>query len=427
DLLEILTGILDYVRSENFDGSLQRLTFPLRAFMERTCAAYRQAAVGKGLEFDLDVQDDETIETDPDRLDRVVGIILGNAIKFTDSGSVRVRASIERREGNVPHLVVSVRDTGAGIPAQDQELVFESFAKSTLPDQAPIRGAGIGLALARNITMVLGGELRMSSEAGTGSEFSVIVPAAAPVKASIGEAGRYTVLIVDDNEVNLEYMRTLVENAGFRVHVATSAAEAFRVLETHYVDAGLLDIRMPGFSGTELAKAIRAYAGPRYSPSMPLFAMTAQDIDAEQESLKLFERVFPKPTDIRQFSTALTNAMSNRENLSAAAFRSAYPPPGIGLSGAIARVQLDVDAALTALSLALSGTNDTRVDIRAEAALLSSAFHRFSCSGGAEFVRLFVEHYANEDRDVLVGLLDRIKGMLETGITALRPLVDDEA
>ena len=417
-LLEILTGILDYVRSENFEASIQRLSFPLVAFMERTCGQYRKEAEAKGLAFSMNVESDEVIESDPDRLGRVVAILVDNAIKYTAGGSVSVAAAMERREGNVPHLVVQVRDTGAGIALSDHEFVFKPFSRSDSREHAVVKGAGIGLALARNIVMVLGGELRMSSELGSGSVFTVIVPAASPVKAAVGEAARYTVLVVDDNEVNLEYMRTLLENSGLRVHCASSAAQAFTILESRYVDAGLLDIQMPVCSGTELARAIRAYAGSRYSPSMPLFAMTAQDRDTIEDAETLFHDVFPKPTDIRKLYAALAAAMAEREAISAAAFSSAFTSTGPGLSAAVGRIKLEVDGAMTALGLALAGTTDVRIDIRTEASILSQAFQRFLCKSGKELVTLFVEHYPDEDREVLSGLLERIRLMLATAISA---------
>ena len=416
ELLEILTGILDYVRSENFEASIQRLSFPLGAFMERTCAPYRKGAGSKGLDFSLDVGSDGIIESDPDRLGRVVGILVDNAIKYTSGGSVSVSAVIERREGNVPHLVVQVRDTGAGIAPANRETVFKPFSRSDPREHVVVKGAGIGLALARNIVMALGGELRMSSELGSGSVFTIIVPAASPEKAAVGEAARYTILVVDDNEVNLEYMRTLLENCGFRVHCASSAVQAFTILESRFVDAGLLDIQMPVCSGTELARAIRAYAGSRYSPSMPLFAMTAQDRDTIEDAETLFHDVFPKPTDIRKLSSTLAAAMAEREAVSATAFSSAFTSTGIGLGAAIDRIKLEVDAAMSALTLALAGTTDVRIDIRAEASMLSQAFQRFSCKPGKELVKLFVEHYADEDREVLSGLLERIRHMLATAV-----------
>ncbi len=413
-LLEVLNGILDYVRSENVEGAVQRLSFPLGPFLERTCSRYRVIAESKGLAFSLLAPEGETVESDPDRLQRALEILVDNAVRYTDSGAVEVAASVERRDGNVPHLRVRVADTGSGISPDERDAVFRPFSSSDAARRTTGRSGGAGLALAKNIVMVLGGEIRLESDRGKGSVFTVVMPASAPVSPVSVADRRYSLLIVDDNEVYLEYMHTLVENRGYRVHRAGGAAAAFRVLETRYVDAAILDIQMPGYSGIELAKAIRAYAGAKYSPSMPLFAMTAQD-DTALEAEPSFNRVFQKPTDISALSAALDEAMAARERESSMALASA----GIGRAGAMSRVRLEAEASISALSVALSGTSDARVDIRAEAAALESVFQRFACKSGLELARLFIEHYPDEDKTVLSGLLARMSRIVDAGLRSI--------
>jgi len=421
-LLDILSGILDYVRSESDDLAVRRVSFQLGPFLERACGPHRAAAEGKGLSFSVEADSGESVESDPDRLGRVVEILLDNAVRYTGSGSIRVTARIERLEGNVPHLIVHVADTGPGIADQDRERVFKPFSKTERALRDASGGSGVGLALARNIMQVLGGEVRLDSRHGAGCDFSLILPTASPVRAEPPGAADYTLLLVDDNEVNLEYMRTLVENRGYRVLSAESAAEAFRALEAHYVDACILDIQMPGYSGIELAKAIRAYAGPRYSPDMPLFAMTAHDTAALGEDAGLFAAVFPKPTDIARLSDAVVATMAEQDRAASAAFPMAFCATGFGRTAAVARMRLEVESAMTALTLALSGTSDARVDIRAEAASLSSVFNRFSCKPGQAKVRQFIEHYSDDDRDALRCLLERIGRILKEGIDAIANL-----
>lgn len=421
-LLDILNGILDYVRSESDVGAVRRVSFRLGSFMERACGPHRATAVGKGLSFSLEADSDESVESDPDRLGRVIEILLDNAVRYTDSGSIRVTARIERLEGNVPHLIVHVADTGPGIAAQDRERIFKPFSRAEHAARGGPGGSGVGLALARNIMQILGGEVRLDTGFGIGSDFSLILPTASPVRTEAAEAAGYTLLLVDDNEVNLEYMRTLVENRGFRVLCAESAAEAFRVLEAHYVDACILDIQMPGYSGIELAKGIRAYAGPRYSSDLPLFAMTAHDTAALGGDEGLFAAVFPKPTDIAKLSDTVIATMAEQDRVASSAFPMAFCATGFGRTAAVARMRLEVESAMTALILALSGTSDARIDIRAEAASLSSVFNRFSCKSGQAKVRLFIEHYADDDRDALRCLLDRIGRILGAGIDSIANL-----
>ena len=410
-LLDILTGILDYVRSEGSDVSIQRLSFPLKAFIEGLCATYRERARHKGLEFAVRIGQDENVESDPDRLGRAIGILLDNAVKFTSSGSVTVDARVERQEGNVPHVVVDVLDTGVGIVPEDRDRIFMPFTRVGQLRGAEARGAGIGLALARNLVRVLGGEIRMDSDPGKGSAFKLVVPSGAPRVGTPGShAESFVLLVVDDNEVNLEFMRTLMENAGFTVRTAASAPEAFRVLEERYVDAAILDIQMPGYSGIELGKAIRAYAGSRYSPSMPLFALTAHGPGELEGQEQVFHAVFNKPADLRRLLEGVSAAIRERETVSTAYFSAMYGGKRGERLVAVDTMLASVTEAVERLREALNG-GDGRIDVRAEANILMNTLQRFAHPAGMDLVRLFIEHYADEDRDLLESLLNRVAGM----------------
>lgn len=411
-LEDILGGILDYVRSEGGDPVMRRLDFPLGPFIEGLCFGPRNRAEAKGLRFELSSQAGQELNSDPDRLGRAISILLDNAVKYTTEGSIHVSAGIERASGNVPHLRVTVRDTGVGIRSEDREQIFSPFTRVGPLRGVESRGAGVGLALARNIVRVLGGEIRVDSSPGAGSAFSLIVPAGAPKATPFeGAAGSYVILLVDDNEVNLEFMRTLVENGGYKVRTAASASEAFRVLEERYVDAAILDIRMPGYSGVELAKAIRAYAGRRYDPSMPLFAMTAHGSEELADSLSVFREVFSKPLDMRRVLAAVKDALAEREALSLGDFNAQFARRRHERLGALDEIKQAGVRALKLLRQALADQSD-RVDVRAEADRLSGALRRFGGGAGPELVRLFTEYYGQEDRDLLEGLLNRAEAMI---------------
>ena len=237
--------------------------------------------MAKGIGFEVGAIPDETLRSDPDRLGRAFAAVLDNAVTFTERGKVRVDASIERREGNVPYLTLTVADTGPGILPEDQGRIFSPFVQLASP-YTKRGGAGIGLSLARNIVRALGGEVRLQSDVGRGSVFTH--PRAcgrSPGQAGTGqrpiERRAYRLLVVDDNEVNLEYMAAILANAGHRAVTAASGAEALRLLEEAPPDAAILDIQMPGMSGIELGRKIRDYAGDRYDPTLPLVALTAFD------------------------------------------------------------------------------------------------------------------------------------------------------
>ncbi|HUX37958.1 MAG TPA: ATP-binding protein, partial [Rectinemataceae bacterium] len=301
-LLELLGDILDFVRFENGSPSIHMVAFPFGAFVKRAVEAWAERARDKGLSFELASVEDMVLYTDPDRLGRAFSALLSNAISFTERGSIRVESSIETRSGNVPHLVLSVVDTGPGIAPADQARIFAPFVQLVSPYAKTAGGAGIGLSLARNIVRALGGEIRLTSEQGSGSRFTILVPAgeidsAGPALSFADDHRVLRLLVVDDNEINREYMAILLANAGHRMLLAGSGAEALRVLEETQPDAAILDIQMPGMSGIELGRKIRGYQGDRYDRQLPLVALTAFGPEEVTRSSSDFDRVFSKPAD----------------------------------------------------------------------------------------------------------------------------------
>jgi signal transduction histidine kinase/DNA-binding response OmpR family regulator len=304
-LLSLLGDILDFVRFETGGNTLRKFVFPLKGFIARTVEPYRAEAVAKGLAFDVGSLPDESVYSDPDRLGRALAALLDNAVSYTDRGTVRLETAIERRGGNVPYLLLTVSDTGIGIAPEDQGRIFAPFVQLQSPYNKK-GGAGIGLSLARNIVRALGGEVRLQSEPGRGSVFTILVPMGEPggiveekARDEAAPAGgrAYRLLVVDDNEVNLEYMAAILGNAGHKVDKASSGAEALKLAEERPPDAALLDIQMPGMSGIELERRMRAYAGSRYDAGLPIFALTAFDPQEVVDSGADFAGIFAKPFD----------------------------------------------------------------------------------------------------------------------------------
>jgi PAS domain S-box-containing protein len=382
-MMGTLDSMRDYVTSSEGNGSVRWMTFPFREFIEQECGLYRAKVESKGLRFSLSVERDDIVQSEPQRLGRVIGMVFEELLGRMASGEISLDASMEYRAGNVPHLVVRLAGKGGVVDSRESR-------------------EGIGVTLARNIVKTIGGEIRTEEGPEGGSAFTVMVPAARPVSNSFSAASRYTVLVVDDNEVNLEYTRTLLENYGYRVHCATGAAEALRILGNHFVDAALLDLRMPGTDGKELARIIRGYTGPRFSPDMPLFAMTAHGNGDVLDQDGLFLLIFPKPADILQLSSTLVEAMLKRECI----------PDDIPFIPSVEKIWLDAYSSLAALSRALSETSEMRVDVKAQVDILAARFGQLGCVYGQELVRLLGEHYAGEDRAVLAGLTDRMSRML---------------
>jgi PAS domain S-box-containing protein len=317
-LLSLLGDILDFVRFDTGSSSLRKFVFPLQGFVARTLEPYRLEAQAKGVDFQVGTVPEESILSDPDRLGRALGALLDNAVSYTDAGRISLEVGIEKRGGNVPHILFTVSDTGPGIAAEDQGRIFAPFVQLQSPFNKT-GGAGIGLSLSRSIVRALGGEVRITSELGKGSVFTILVPSGEP--SEIVESGEdeakdkavYRLLVVDDNEVNLEYMAAILGAAGHVVDKAESGAEALRLAEDRPPDAAILDIQMPGMSGIELEKRIRSYSGDRFDPLLPLLALTAFDSQEVSASGASFSSIFSKPFDAKLLAASLDKAVDEAE------------------------------------------------------------------------------------------------------------------
>jgi len=404
-LLAVLGDILDFVRFETGSGTLRQYSFPLGGFVERACEPYRKAAAAKGLAFEVAPAPRETVRSDPDRLGRALAALLDNAVSYTERGTVRVESSIERRSGNVPYLTLSVSDTGAGIAPEDQGRIFAPFVQLASP-YSKQGGAGIGLSLARNIVRALGGEVRLQSEAGRGSCFSILVPVGAPGEreaAPPGPSRAYRLLVVDDNEVNLEYMATLLANAGHRADTAASGVEALGVLEDRPPDAAILDIQMPGMSGIDLGRKIRAYAGGRFDPALPLVALTAFDPEEVSRSGVDFDAVFTKPADMPKLLAAIDAAVDRGE--------SRWTAGSEASSAASERARASLPGLARSLREA-AGTADAE-DFRSAARALAAALGKAGAAVAEAAVHRLALAFPEEDRAVVSCRLDRIESACE--------------
>jgi PAS domain S-box-containing protein len=423
-LLDMLGDILDFVRFETGAGSLRKYAFPLPGFVARACDGPRKKAEAKGIAFEVGPIPDETLRSDPDRLARAFSALLDNAVSFTDRGKIRVDAMIERRQGNAPHLTLSVADSGPGIQPEDQGRIFAPFVQLTSP-YTKRGGAGIGLSLSRNIVRALGGEVRLQSEVGRGSVFTILVPVgdfetAAP--ASQGPAARrsYRLLVVDDNEVNLEYMGTILANAGHKARAAASGAEALRALEETPPDAAILDIQMPGMSGIELGRKIREYAGGRFEPSLPLVALTAFDPDEVARSGVDFDGVFEKPVDVPKLLAFLDSAVDRREAASAKALAERWSGRKAEGERTLSAALAEVPGLFVALRAALaSGDGDA---LRSAARALGTHLGRLGDERAASELRRLAIVFPEEDRAVLACRVERLAANWELTLSALRSL-----
>jgi signal transduction histidine kinase/ActR/RegA family two-component response regulator len=256
-LLELLNEILDLSKVEAGQMVLEPTTFRVADALEYVLSLVRERAGHHAIAVGLEVgAGTDRIVADELRFKQVVLNLVSNAVKFTrDGGRVDVRADSVRDE-----LLVTVTDTGVGIPTEDRERIFESFQQGGR-GVAREEGTGLGLTLSRRIVELFGGRLWLESEVGRGSTFGFAIPLrprSAPTEAHrAGDDSLPTVLLVDDDRASLDLMDAYLEGSGVRLERATDGPEALRLARELRPAGVVLDIRLPRLDGWEVLARLR--------------------------------------------------------------------------------------------------------------------------------------------------------------------------
>jgi len=314
-LLRLINEVLDFSKIEA--GKIERhdAPFHLGQLLRDLATAHEAAAQAKGLAFTLRQPGPPPgyVMGDPQKLRQVLDNLLSNAVKFTRSGGVTLELAAE--PGG---WCLAVTDTGVGLTAEDLARLFQPFEQAaTRP--AGEAGTGLGLVITQRLVELLGGELRVESEAGRGSRFHftlALPPADAPVTASrhpFGAAGyegpRRHVLIVDDNEINRAVLADLLTPLGFTCATHASAGEALDALETAPApDLAYLDVKLPGMDGLELTRRLRARPATARLPIV-LTSASVLTFDAAAATAAGSDAFLPKPFTERQLLDQLTRLL----------------------------------------------------------------------------------------------------------------------
>ena len=292
DLLTIINDILDFSRIESGKMELQTEAVNLRDCLTTVVRLFSAAAKIKSLQLECVISNDlpEHLIVDPLRLRQIVSNLIGNAIKFTEHGSIILRA--ERVSNNSSdELMIEIIDSGKGITNIEKNRLFDAFTQANYSIYKPDSGTGLGLAISKQLIELMQGSIGVKDN-GIGSTFWITLPiietheTPEPLsKNSLTEIDDcYTglhVLVVDDNAINRKLITTLLNQRGITTTQADDGKSALEIALNNDFDLILMDIRMPELNGIEVTKKLRAEKTDKYTP---IIALTAHALPHEQET-----------------------------------------------------------------------------------------------------------------------------------------------
>ena len=291
-LVSVINDVLDFSKIEAGKLDLESIDFSLRQVLGELTPPLAFRARGKGLELHYEVSPEtpDTLVGDPVRLRQIITNLVGNAIKFTERGDVRVHASVESLTKQEAVIAFAVSDTGIGIPADRLNQVFHAFEQADGSTTRRFGGTGLGLSISQRLAEIMGGRISVVSELGRGSTFSFTLcfgrstststiasaqPALAPIRG-------LNILLAEDNAVNQKLAVLLLEKHDHRVTVVGDGADAVRAAADNSFDVVLMDVQMPVTDGFQATAQIREQeqGSGRHTP---IIAMTAHAMKGDRE------------------------------------------------------------------------------------------------------------------------------------------------
>jgi len=351
-LLVVINDILDFSKIESGDLELEQAPFHLRDCIESALSLFALAADDKHLELvaELDETCPVMVVGDLSRFRQTVVNLVGNAVKFTATGEIHVHVSavptgdeaaagvgdgvwdgVGDGDGSAVRIDVAVRDTGIGIPPDRLDRLFRSFSQVDSSTTRIYGGTGLGLAISRRLAEAMGGSLEVLSEPGVGSTFtfSSVLTRSADRRASEAAPDGLTlvgrsVLVVDDNATNRRVLTLLLSSWGVLSTEVASPTDALAVLAAGgRFDVAVLDMQMPGMTGTELGAAIRSRPD---TADLPLVLFSSIQSRLGRDDRALFPAALTKPLRASALQDALVTALVPSQAAAGPARSAEHPP-----------------------------------------------------------------------------------------------------
>ena len=298
-LMKLINDILDFSKNESEQLEFEHITFSLRALLQEVVGSFSLQAGNKGIVLKLYIDETipETLMGDDTRLTQVLMNLVGNGIKFTDQGSITVRATrLDAARPEELTVMFEVIDTGIGIDPGKQDAIFEAFTQADSSHSRKYGGTGLGLSISRRIVQQLGDDIHLESERGKGSRFWFILTFSEKNKPAVrsgpeehvveGQPAELSfsghVLLAEDDFISRTLAQSLLEQVGLKVKAVVNGHDAVQAWRNEPFDCILMDVQMPEMDGHEAAALIRKEE-ERRGGHIPIIAMTACVMKGDRE------------------------------------------------------------------------------------------------------------------------------------------------
>lgn len=292
-LLKVINDILDFSRIERGALELERIPFSLLDLLHNSIQVFQHSAQQRGLQLQLNLQsglEQLQVQGDPTRIRQILVNLIGNALKFTENGSIRVNANWQALDNQVLWFSCAVHDSGIGISPERLEHMFDAFQQADTSISRRYGGTGLGLPIARTLAERMGGTLRAVSQEGQGSVFTLEIPLpfsqqaamATPEHLPAAQSGQgQPVLLVEDNPVNQTVIEAMLRSLGYQVSLVGDGAQAVHQATQQDYAAILMDCRLPIMDGYEATRQIRRLSD---CAELPIIALTANALQGDREA-----------------------------------------------------------------------------------------------------------------------------------------------